>query len=250
MMNEETLSQLRELRLKPLADAIEYQLKCVQYQDMSFDERCAILVQNLYDTRMQTRFQNNLKDARLKFSDARLEYFDYSHPRGVEKSLLADLATCNWVRAKRNILITGATGTGKTWLSSALAAEAIRLGYKVRQGRISEILSSVSHVTNSKGCKSERKKLNNKSILILDDFGLKPMNQDQLSDLLDLVDDRIEKGSLIITSQIPVDKWYEYLDEETVGEAFLDRLVYQSYRIELKGASMRKVLADKERKKA
>ena len=239
MLINQTLEHLRNLKLTALAQALEEQLEQPQTFDLSFEERLSLLVMREITDRENRRLQRLLKTARLKQA-ACVEDIDYRHPRGLDKSLMATLAAGDWIRRGANVHLTGQTGTGKSWLACALGQAACRQGLSARYERVPRLLETLRL---SKGDGSYAKKLQALAkieLLILDDFGLKPLTQAEKHDLLELIEDRHGLRSTIVTSQLPIKAWHEYLGEPTVADALLDRLLNNAHRLELRGESLRK----------
>lgn len=240
MLKNQTIEVLRRLKLFGMVEGYERQLEQPATHDLSFDERLALLVEREETERDQRRQIRLLRLARLRQTDACVEDLDYRHPRGLERSRMASLVSCDFIRHRQNLHITGPTGTGKSWIACALGQSACRQGLSVRYERVSRLLESLRL---SKGDGSYGKKLlalAKIELLILDDFGLKPLTQAEKHDLLELIEDRHGLRSTIVTSQLPIKVWHEYLGEPTVADAVLDRLLQNAHRLELRGESLRK----------
>jgi DNA replication protein DnaC len=242
MLTNPTLETLKSLKLHGMLEALEEQQQTPSIQALSFEERVALLVdrERIYrDNQRRTRL---LRGARLKVAEASLEDINYKAARGLDKRQIATLATGEWIRRAQNLLITGATGSGKTWIACALAQQTCRQGDSVLYYRVPRLLEElrISHGDGSyiKFLKS----LSKASLIVLDDWGLTALSAQDRADLLEILDDRVNTGSTLIASQLPVDTWHAYLGESTLADAILDRLVHHSHRIELKvpGESMRK----------
>jgi DNA replication protein DnaC len=243
MLIQPTIDTLRSLRLVGMAEAYARQLEQPETQRLSFDERLAILVDREKTFRESRRQRRLLKLARLRQS-ACVEDIDYQHKRGLDRSLIASLITCDWIRSRHNLHITGPTGTGKSWLACGFGNQACRQGLSVRYERTPRLLDTLRI---ARGDGSYHKKLSllaRTDLLILDDFGLKPLQQQERHDLLELIEDRHGLRSTLITSQLPIGAWHEYLNDPTVADALLDRLLNGAHRLELKGESMRKKSAN------
>jgi DNA replication protein DnaC len=209
--------------------------------ELRFEERLALLVQREIDWRDDKRLTRLLKAARLKVAGACIEDINWRASRGLDRHLITALAGCDWVRHARTILITGATGTGKTWLSCALAQQAARNGFTVLYTRTTRLLQEL-RVAHGDGSFSRRlAALARIDVLVLDDFAGAPMEAGERTDLLELLDDRVGAKATLITSQLAVKAWHAWLDDPTVADAILDRIVHSSHRIALKGASLRKL---------
>ena len=238
MLAKHTLDKLRSLKLTGMADAFAQQLEQPTPHELSFNERFALLVDRETTHRENRRLTRLLQLAHLKQS-ACIEDIDYKHRRGLDRSQMAALATCDWIRAHHNLHITAPTGCGKSWLACALGNQACRQGLSARYERTSRLLDSLRIARGDGSYGKKLLQLAKTDVLILDDFGLKPLAQQERHDLLEVVEDRHGNRSTIITSQLPVSSWHEYFGDPTVADALLDRLLSHAHRIELKGESMR-----------
>jgi len=235
LLNEHTLEQLRSLRLDGIVHALEDPASTSAAAALPFEERLALLVQRELDWRDAKRLTRLLKAARLKVSSACIEDIDWRVSRGLDRALISALAGGDWLRHGRNVLITGATGTGKTWLACALAQQAARLGFTVLYARAPRLLEElrVAHGDGSFGRRLAQ--LARIDLLALDDFAIAPIGPGERNDLLELLDDRVGSRSSLITSQLPVNSWHAWLDDPTLADAILDRIVHAAHRIALKG---------------
>ena len=240
MLNEHTLDQLRGLRLDGMVHALADQATRAAAASLAFEERLAMLVQREIDWRDAKRLTRLLKAAKLKVGNACVEDIDWRGSRGLDRGLLTQLAGCDWLRHGHSVLITGATGVGKTWLACALAQQAARSGFTVLYTRASRLLEEL-HVAHGDGTFARRlAQLARIDLLAIDDFAIAPLKATERNDLLELLDDRVGTRATLITSQLPVTAWHEWLDDPTLADAILDRIVHASHRIALKGESMRK----------
>ena len=181
-----------------------------------------------------------LKQAKLKNAQACTEDIDYRAERGLDKRLMLSLASCDWIRQGQNVILTSATGCGKTWLACALGQQACRQGFSVRYWRASRLYEELKIAHGDGSFSRALAQLAKTDLLLLDDWGLAPMPQSERNDLLEVLDDRVNSRSTIITSQLPVETWYEYLNDPTPADAILDRVVHHAHKITLKGESLRK----------
>ena len=240
MLNEHTVSQLRTLRLDGMVHALQDAATSSATATLPFDERLALVVQREIDWRDAKRVERLLKAAKLKVSSACLEDIDWRSSRGLDRTLISSLAGGDWLRHGYNVLITGATGVGKTWLACALAQQAARNGFSVFYVRASRLLEEL-RIAHGDGTFTRRlAQLARIDLLALDDFAIAPITASERNDLLELLDDRVGTRSTLITSQLPISGWHEWLNDPTLADAILDRIVHSAHRIALKGESMRK----------
>lgn len=240
MLNEHTLDQMRSLRLDGMVHAIVEQATSRAATELSFDERLTLLVQREVEWREDRRVVRLLKAAKLKVSSACIEDIDWRTSRALDRSLIATLAGGDWLRHARNLLISGATGSGKTWLACAFAHQAARSGFSMLYARAARLFDELQ-VAHGDGSFARRLvQLAKLDLLVIDDFAISPMGSSERNDLLELLDDRIGSRSTLITSQLPVKAWHTYLNDPTLADAILDRVVHSSHKVELKGTkSMR-----------
>ena len=239
MLTHPTLDKLRTLKCPGMAAALTEQMALPDIDALSFEERLGLLVDRELTERNNRRTSNRLRRARLKHQ-ATIENIDYRHPRGLDKALVQSLATCQWVSDRLNILITGPTGVGKTWLACALAHSACRQGHTALYLRLPRLLQDLNIAKGDGRYPKLINTLARTQLLILDDWGLVKLTTEQRRDLLEILEDRHGARSTLATSQLPVDKWHAMIGDPTLADAILDRLVHNAYKINLKGDSMRK----------
>lgn len=239
MLNQPTLNRLRELRLLGMAEAFTQQLEQPEVQQLAFDERFALLVEREATHRQNRRLQRLLQAAQFR-QPACVEEIDFQPQRGLERRLIAALSNCDWIRQRQNLLITGATGTGKSWLACAFGQAACRQGLSVKYERTHRLLEQLRIARGDGSYHKRLQQLAKLELLILDDFGLKPLQPAERHDLLELIEDRHGLHATLLTSQLPVSAFYEYLNEPTLADALLDRLLPSAHRLELKGDSLRR----------
>jgi DNA replication protein DnaC len=242
MLNHPTLEKLTELRLNGMKEALCEQQAMPDIKELDFEERLGLLVDRELTAREDRRLKTRLRTARLR-QQAAIEDLDYRHPRGLDKSLMRDLGSCQWIKQHLNLLITGPTGVGKTWISCALVHKACRSGYSAQYRRLSRLFDELSYAHADGRYPQLMKKLARTDVLLLDDWGLAKLTAPQRRDLLEVLDDRHNRRSTLITSQLPVEHWHKIIGDPTLADAILDRLVHNAYRIALKGESMRKLNA-------
>lgn len=240
MHTQHTLTRLRALRLEGMARAFEEQLLQPAAQSLSFEERFGLLVDRETSWRDTKRISRLLKAARLKVSTASIEDVDYRASRALDKRLVTTLASCDWIRHAQNLVLVGATGSGKTWLCCALAQAACRHGFSTLYIRASRLLEELRIAHGDGSFTRKLAALARTDLIAIDDFAQSSLTQNDRENLLEVLDDRVNTRSTLITSQLPVETWHEYLADPTLADAILDRLVHHSHRIALKGESMRK----------
>ena len=239
-MIEQTLAQLRTLRLSGMATALASQIEQPgTYEGLSFEERLQLLTDSEDQDRDQRKQTRLLKAAKFKIS-AHAKDIDYEHPRGLEQAKMATLLQCDWINKNQNLLITGPCGSGKTYLACALGHTACLKNYRVKYYRLSRLLLELNQ-TKADGTYSKAlQTLAKNECLILDDWGLEPLKAAQRNDLMEIMDDRHGSTSTVMISQLPTDQWYQSIGDNTLADAILDRLMHNAHRINLKGESMRK----------
>jgi len=239
MLNQPTIEKPHVMKLHGMADAFRAQLETTEAGQLNFEERFAMLVDQQWLWKENRALARRLRSARLKERGV-IEDIDYQHPRGLDRKLMRTLATSDWVRHTHNILLIGPTGIGKTWLGCALAQKACRDGFSVLHKKMAELFRelAVAHVDGSIG--RLLLKLARVDILLLDDFAMAPLKDSERRDFLEICDDRYQRHSMILTSQMPIAHWHEQIGDPTLADSILDLLVHNAYRIELNGESLRK----------
>ena len=239
MLHHPTLDKLQQLRLTGMHKALREQLDLPEIEDLSFEERLGLLADREMTEREDRRLQTRLRQARLR-QNACLEDLDYRAPRGLDKALITQLATGQWIRDGLNLILVGPTGVGKTWIGCALAHHACRQGYTVRYLRLPRLFEELRLAHADGRFPKLMSTLAKTDLLLLDDWGLTTLDSEARRDLLELLDDRHGQCSTLVTSQLPVEHWHDIIGDPTLADAILDRLVHNAYRITLKGESMRK----------
>jgi DNA replication protein DnaC len=239
MLIHQTLERLHELRLIGMAQALQEQLGMPDLDTLAFADRLALLIERESTFRDDRRLTRLLQVAKLHMP-ASVEDLDFRTPRGLDRSLILSLASGQWIREHDNVLISGATGTGKSYLACAFAHSACRHGLTARYFRFSRLLGELALARADGSFPKFLDRLARTQLLLLDDFGLAPLSDPERRDLLEVLDDRYSKRATLLTSQLPFDHWHDVLGDATFADAILDRLVHNAHRITLKGASMRK----------
>jgi len=239
MLTHPTLEKLHALRLAGMGKALEEQLRLPECATLSFEERLGLLVDRELTERDNRRLQTRLRIAKLR-QPAAIEDIDYRHPRALDKALMTRLATCQWIVEHANLLLTGSTGVGKTWLACALAHSACRHGYRAHYLRLPRLWHELTIAKGDGRYPKLLAGLAKMDLLVLDDFGLTPLTDEQRRDLLEILEDRHGTRSTLVTSQLPLEHWHEAIGDPTLADAILDRLIHHAYKIVLKGESMRK----------
>jgi len=240
MLTEPTLEKLKALRLDAVAAAWVAQQQDAATSALSFDERLGLLVEAEWLARENKRLANALREAKLRLGQACVEAIDYPPRRELDKAVVRQLATCRWVHEHQQLLITGATGTGKSFLACAFAQQACRKGYRALYRRVPRLFDELTLAHADGTYIRLLGKLARIDVLVLEDWGLGPLRDQDRRDLLEILEDRSETRSTIITSQLPPDQWHEYLGDPTVADAICDRLLHNAHRLKLKGPSRRK----------
>jgi DNA replication protein DnaC len=245
MLHNPTLERLRQLGLSGMALALEEQVQSPRaYESQGFDERLAMLVDAEWSYRTHRLFERRLKDAHLRWSQATMEDLDLRTPRGLDRQVVRMLSTDRWINDHLCVLVSGPTGVGKSYIVSALAQMAVRHGHTARYYRMSRLFDELSSAKGSPGTWTRAlRALSRCELLALDDFGLAPVTAPQARDLLEVIDDRVQSRSTVVASQLPVEKWHAAIQDPTLADAILDRLVHGAYRLVLNGESMRKAKA-------
>jgi DNA replication protein DnaC len=240
MLDASTHEKLTTLRLDAMAAAWQEQQRRADHDALTFDERFGLLVDAQWLARENRRLQRALKEARLRLTQASLEAIDHRPTRPLDKALLRQLATGRWITEHHNVVITGSTGTGKTFIACALAHHACRSGFRALYRRLPRLFEELT-LAHADGTYTRLlARLARIDVLVIDDWGLAPLRDQDRRDLLEIFEDRYGNRSTILTSQLPVEHWHDHLGEATVADAICDRLLHNAHRIALKGPSRRK----------
>jgi DNA replication protein DnaC len=239
LLNHPTLDRLRELGLDGMAKGFQDMMANPESRALDHPEWLGLLVEQEATLRQQRRFEARARNAKLRHA-ATVEDVDFRTARGLDRAMFLRLASCDWIREHRHCLISGPCGAGKSWLACALGDKACRENLSVLYQRSSRLFAGLALARGDGRYARLMRQLARVDLLILDDWGPEPLNTEQRRDLLEIVEDRYNSGSLIITSQVPIERWYEIVGNPTLADAILDRVVHNAHRIELKGESLRK----------
>ena len=243
-MLEQTLTQLRQLKLSGMATALVSQMDQPNtYEGLPFEQRLQLLADSEVQDREQRKQQRLLRAAKFKLA-ANAREIDYQHPRGLKQAVMASLLHCDWINKAQNLLLTGPCGSGKTYIACAMGHTACMKGYSVRYYRLSRLMLELTQAKADGSYSKALQSLAKLDCLIIDDWGLEPLKAAQRNDMMEIMDDRHESSSTIIISQLPTDQWYQSIGDNTLADAILDRLMHNAHRIKLKGESMRKLQSD------
>jgi DNA replication protein DnaC len=238
-MNATTLDKMRKMKLLGMYRTFKTNLESEQGETYTPDEIIAHLVDAEWDERQNRNIEHKIKNARFRYKAA-LEDLHYNTDRNIDKNQILRFADCSFIDKAENILITGSTGIGKSYIASALGYHACSMGYRVAYHNVPKLFSKLKMSKADGSYLKEIAKIERQHLLILDDFGIQPFDVQSRTALMEIIEDRHGKGGLIITSQVPISKWYDIIGEQTVADAILDRIIHNAHRLELKGESLRK----------
>jgi DNA replication protein DnaC len=238
-MNETTLTKMRQMKLFGMYGAFKSAIETGKTDSYTMDEFVGHMTEAEWDDRQNRKISRTVSNARFRYKAA-IEGITYDPSRNIDKNKIIRLAECDYLNKAENILITGSTGVGKSYIASALGHQACIEGYRVMYFNMDKLLSRLKMAKADGSYLKEIARIERQHLVILDDFGLQQLDNQSRLMLLEIIEDRANQKSMIITSQLPVERWYDIIGEKTVADAIMDRLVYQSHRVELKGESMRK----------
>ena len=242
MLHHPTLEKLQQLKFIGMATALTEQMNSPDIDSLAFEERLGLLVDREMTYRDNRRMTSRLRRAKLRHN-ACLEDLDYRAARGLDRALITSMATCRWIRDHLNVLISGPTGVGKTWLACALAHQACREGYTALYLRLPRLLIDLAIARGDGRYAKILAAIANVDLLLIDDWGMAALSHEHQRDLLEVLEDRYGARSTIVASQLPLEKWHAGIADPTFADAILDRLVHNAYKFKLKGESMRKTKA-------
>jgi DNA replication protein DnaC len=238
-MNEITLTRMKQMKLFGMYGAFKTAIETGKTDDYTLDEFISMIVDAEYDDRKTRRIERSIHNARFHYK-ASIENMIYDETRKIDKTKLLRLAGCGFIEKNETVLITGSTGSGKSYIATALGYQACIEGYRVMYFNTTKLFSRLKMAKADGSYLKELSRIEKQHLIILDDFGLQPLDNQNRITLLEIIEDRHNNGSVMITSQIPVQGWYDIIGEKTIADAILDRLIHQSHRIELGGESMRR----------
>ena len=238
-MNVTTMEKMRKMKFFGMYRAFKISLETGKQESYTPDEIIAHLVDAEWDDRQNRSVERHVKNARFRYKAA-LEDLVYHSDRNMDKNQILRFAECSFIDRHENILITGSTGIGKSYLASAIGHHACSMGYRVLYNNVPKLFAKLKMAKADGSYIKEVAKIERQHLLILDDFGIQPLDAPSRAALMEIIEDRHGKGSIIITSQVPISKWYETIGEKTIADAIMDRIIHAAHRLELKGESMRK----------
>jgi DNA replication protein DnaC len=238
-MNNETLEKMRKMKLFGMHRAFKTSIESGKTENYTQDEMISNLIESEWSDRRNRGVERQLKNAKFRYK-ASLEELNYNTERNIDKNQLQRFGECSFIAKNENILITGSTGIGKSYIASAIGHQACGQGFKVLYHNTAKLMGKLKIAKADGSYAREVAKIERQNLLILDDFGIQPFDAQGRAMLMEIIEDRHGKSSLIITSQVPVSKWYDIIGDKTIADAILDRIIHQAHRVELKGESMRK----------
>jgi DNA replication protein DnaC len=243
MLIEQTMEKMNAMKLSGMADALRQQLGSAQHAKLAFDDRLGLLVDAEWSAREQRKLTKRMKAAKLRY-EASIENVDFKHPRGLDRQQILSLANCGFVQKHHNLVITGPTGIGKSYLASAFVERACRLGYKATYLRLPRLLQQLAVGRGDGSYARVLDRLARLDLLAIDDWLLAPLRDAERRDLVEIVEDRSERASTLIASQLPPKDWHASIGDPNLADAICDRLLNDAHRIDLKGASKRRTKAE------
>ncbi len=238
-MNEATITKMKQMKLFGMHAAFRTAIETGKTDHYTIDQFMSMMIDAEWDERHNRRIERIIKNARFHYKSS-IESINFDESRNLERNQILRLAECNFIEKNENVLITGSTGVGKSYVATALAYQACINGYRVSYFNTSKLFTKLKMAKADGSYLRELAKIEKQDVILLDDFGLQALDSQNRITLLEIIEDRHNKGSIIVTSQIPVQGWYDIIGEKTIADAVLDRLIHQSHRIELHGESMRK----------
>lgn len=244
-MNTDVLEKMRKMRLLGMHRAFKTSIENGKTEKFTADEMTSFLIDSEWDDRHNRSIERGMRNARFRYKST-IEQIDYSGDRGIDKNQIHRFADGSFITKKENILITGSTGTGKSFLASAIGHQCCLLGYKILYTNATRLFAQLKMAKADGSAIKEMARIEKQDLLIIDDFGIQPFDHQSRLSLLEVIEDRHGKRSTIFTSQVPIKQWHDVIGEQTVADAILDRIVHNAHRIELKGESLRRKFSKKE----
>ena len=238
-MNETTLEKMKQMKLHGMHGSFKTAIETGRTDDYTLDQFISMITEAEWDNRHNRKIERLIKNARFRYKSS-VENIIYDETRNIEKNNILRLAVCDFIERNEDVLITGSTGVGKSYIATSLGYQACIEGYRVMYFNTTKLFSKLKMAKADGTYLKEMAKIERQHMVILDDFGLQSLDSQNRMALLELIEDKNNKGSIIVTSQLPINGWYEIIGEKTIADAILDRLIHKSHRIELKGESMRK----------
>ena len=238
-MNQKTIEKMKHMKMYGMTKAFRTSLESGKKEDLTPDEFLSVLIDSEWDERYNRKLERSVKNAKFRYK-ASVEQISFDAARDLNKNMVLRLADCEFISKKENVFITGSTGIGKSYVASAIGHQACSLGYKVLYYQSTKLFAHLKMAKADGSYLRELAKIEKQDLLIVDDFGLQPLDAQNRSSLMEIIEDRHGKKSTIFTSQVPVSKWFEVIGEQTIADAILDRIVHDAHRLELTGESMRK----------
>jgi DNA replication protein DnaC len=242
MLTQQTLDKMNAMKLVAMAEALQQQLGSAEHARLSFEERVGLLIDNEWTAREQRKLASRLRSAKLRYA-ASLEDVDFKHPRRLDRQQLLGLGSCDWIQSRHNLLITGPTGIGKSYLACALVERACRRGYSAAYVRLPRLLQELLVARGDGSYVRLLGRLAKLELLAIDDWLLAPLRDGERRDLMEVIEDRSERASTLIASQLPAQDWHTGIGDPNQADAICDRLLHNAHRIDLKGPSMRRTKA-------
>jgi len=244
-MNTDVLEKMRKMRLLGMHRAFKTSIENGKTEMFTADEMTSFLIDSEWDDRQNRSIERGMRNARFRYKST-IEQIDYTGDRGIDKNQIHRFADGSFITKKENILITGSTGTGKSFLASAIGHQCCLLGYKILYTNATRLFAQLKMAKADGSAIKEMARIEKQDLLIIDDFGIQPFDHQSRLSLLEVIEDRHGKRSTIFTSQVPIKQWHDIIGEQTVADAILDRIVHNAHRIELKGESLRRKFSKKE----
>ena len=244
-MNTDVLEKMRKMRLLGMHRAFKTSIENGKTENFTADEMTSFLIDSEWDDRQNRSIERGMRNARFRYKST-IEQIDYTGDRGIDKNQIHRFADGSFIAKKENILITGSTGTGKSFLASAIGHQCCLLGYKILYTNATRLFAQLKMAKADGSAIKEMARIEKQDLLIIDDFGIQPFDHQSRLSLLEVIEDRHGKRSTIFTSQVPIKQWHDIIGEQTVADAILDRIVHNAHRIELKGESLRRKFSKKE----